>query len=144
MLDPDPATLTAAILEAGKQPPPAPIDSTGRPWSDADIDRYALVIAAAGGDDQWINGTKSDPDFDPQILMNDYRSDARAVLGALHDDERLCPTGTLDRLAEVEAAVQRVRDLCARALTDDGVGSATGWATAVLDALDGSCERDRR
>ncbi|WP_328344645.1 hypothetical protein [Micromonospora sp. NBC_00421] len=73
-------------------------DITAQPWTDADVDRYALVIAAAGGDDQWINGTKTAPDMPniDKILMDDYRGDARAVLTALHEDGRLCPPGRAD------------------------------------------------
>lgn len=122
-------------------------DTTVQPWTDAEVDRYALVIAAAGGDDQWINGVKRATDIDPEALMEDYRGDARAVLAALHEDGRLCPPGTMARLAELEAAVQRVRDLCARALADDGSNPVTGWedptplpgwVTAVENALSGS------
>lgn len=62
---------------------------TAQPWTDADVDRYALVIAAAGGDDKWINGEKAYPEFDPNQLFDDYRGDARAVLAALTEDGRL-------------------------------------------------------
>lgn len=121
-------------------------DTTAQPWTDDEVERYARVIAAAGGDDKWIDGKVSDPEFDPNQLLEDYKGDARAVLAALHADGRLRTGDETARIAELEAALQRVRDLCARALADDGsdpVGGwedptpIPGWVAAVENAING-------
>lgn len=126
LTDDDVAEIQAAMLQPVAPPHPAP---TGDPYTDDDVQRYALLIADEHGSDAF--GPNPGSGEYAEAEREQYRAEVCAVLDALAADGRLLPTGGETR---VEWGVQRYREIGPESA---GFGEGSEWLARQSAAAPG-------